>query len=178
VGLVNKIIGFSAAHDSSVCIFENGKVLNFLKEERVTKKKRDLYPIKSLYQLDYQNEKVDLAYSTPTQDSTTYNATRHFVQKAFNLDNSFDYSDEHHLVHANLAFYDSGFSEALIFVIDRNGSIVGQSMRESETVYIASYPNNFKQIYKNFWVFDNSAHEYVSKLKKENPDCEFNASSN
>jgi carbamoyltransferase len=177
VGLVNKIIGFSAAHDSSVCIFENGKVLNFLKEERVTKKKRDLYPIKSLYQLDYQNEKVDLAYSTPTQDSNTYNATRHFVQKAFNLDNSFDYSDEHHLVHANLAFYDSGFSEALVFVIDRNGSIVGQSMRESETVYIASYPNNFKQIYKNFWVFDNSAHEYVSKLKKENPDCEFNASS-
>jgi carbamoyltransferase len=177
VGLVNKIIGFSAAHDSSVCIFENGKVLNFLKEERVTKKKRDLYPIKSLYQLDYQNEKVDLAYSTPTQDSTTYNATRHFVKKAFNLDNSFDYSDEHHLVHANLAFYDSGFSEALVFVIDRNGSIVGQSMRESETVYIASYPNNFKQIYKNFWVFDNSAHEYVSKLKKENPDCEFNASS-
>ena len=174
---MNKIIGFSAAHDSSICIFENGKILNFLKEERVTKKKRDLYPVMSLYQLDYQNEKVDLAYSTPTQDFQTYNATKHFVRKAFKLENSFDYSDDHHLVHANLAFYDSGFSEALVFVIDRNGSIFNQSMRESETVYIASYPNNFKQICKNFWVFDNAAHEHLLKLKKQDPDCDFNANS-
>ena len=27
-------------HDSSICIFENGKIVNFLKEERFSKHKR------------------------------------------------------------------------------------------------------------------------------------------
>jgi carbamoyltransferase len=172
-----KILGYSAAHDGSICVFENGKIINFFKEERITKLKRDSDPIMSLYQLDFQNEKVDFAFSTPTQDPVWYNTVNKLVKKNFDVQESHDYSDEHHLVHANLAFYNSGFDKALVFVIDRNGSIWGQSTREAESVYIASYPNNFKAICKNFWIFDNAAHENIKNLKKQNPECDFNAKS-
>lgn len=172
-----KVLGYSAAHDGSICIFDKGKILHFFKEERLTKKKRDADPIMSLYQLDYQKEKVDFAFSTPTQDPVWHNTVKKLVKKNFDVQSDFDYSDEHHLIHANLAFYNSGFSEALVFVIDRNGSVWGETTREAESVYIASYPNNFKAICKNFWIFDNGAHEKIHELRKTNPDCEFNAKS-
>jgi carbamoyltransferase len=174
---MNKILGISETHDSSICIFENGKIVNFLKEERFSKIKRDMYPFKSFFEINLKEEPIDLAFSTPTRNNDVYDLTKRVVGKNFKIDKDFDYSDEHHLVHANLAFYDSGFDEALVFVIDRNGSIWGNCVRESESVYLASYPNNFKALCKNFWIFENSAHEYVNLLKSNDPDCDFNAKS-
>jgi carbamoyltransferase len=174
---MNKILGISETHDSSICIFENGKIINFLKEERFSKIKRDMYPIKSLFEINLKEEPMDIAFSTPTRNNDLYHITKKIVAKNFKIDKEFDYSDEHHLVHANLAFYDSGFDKALVFVIDRNGSIWGNCVRESESVYLASYPNNFKTICKNFWIYENSAHEYINNLKKHDPDCDFNAKS-
>jgi carbamoyltransferase len=174
---MTKILGVSSTHDSSICIFENGKVINFFKEERFSKIKRDMYPMKSFFETNLGEEKVDFAFSTPTQDNQIYDITKRVMMKNFKINKEFDYSDQHHLIHANLAFYNSGFKEALVFVIDRNGSIFGDSLRESESVYIASYPNNFKTICKNFWVFDNSGHEHINYLKQTDPDCDFTASS-
>jgi carbamoyltransferase len=177
LGKVNKILGISAMHDSSICILENGKILNFLKEERVSKIKRDMYPVKSFFEIDLKEDLVDVAYSAPSKDDTTYPMMKTIIEKNFNIDQTVDYSDEHHLVHANLAFYNSGFSQALVFVIDRNGSVLGNSLRESESVYLASYPNNFKPLCKNFWVYDNYGHEHVNFLKGGDADCDFNAKS-
>jgi len=164
-------------HDSSICIFENGKIINFLKEERFSKNKRDMYPAKSVFEIDLKNEPVDLAYSAPSREDSVSNIVKIILRKNFKINKVFDYSDEHHLVHANLAFYNSGFNEALVFVIDRNGSIWGDSLRESESVYLASYPNNFKTLCKNFWIFDNYGHEFANLLKNNDPDCDFNAKS-
>ena len=174
---MTKILGVSSMHDSSICIFENGKILNFFKEERITKKKRDSDPIRALYEINFKEEPIDFAYSTPTQNNAYYQTTIRLAQKNFNINQDFDYSNEHHLMHANLAFYDSGFKEALVFVIDRNGSIWGNSVRESESVYIASYPNNFKTIFKNFWILNAEAGEHINFLKENNKDCDFYAKS-
>ena len=97
-----------------------------------------------------------------------------FIYEHFNDLNVqvFDLSDHHHLVHANLAFYNSGFKEATVIVIDRNGSIMGNSSRESESIFSASYPNNFKQVYKSFWIYDNIAHNEGLFFKERNPECE------
>ena len=170
---MTKILGVSSMHDSSICIFENGKIVNFFKEERFSKIKRNKLPIKSFFEINLQEENIDYAYSTPTQQPDVYEIIRDIALKNFNISREFDYSGEHHLIHANLAFYNSGFKEALVFVIDRNGSIFGNSLRESESVYLASYPNNFKEMYKSFWMFDNSGYEEVEILKLKNPDCNF-----
>ena len=174
---ITKILGVSSMHDSSICLFENGKIVNFFKEERFSKTKRDQLPIKSFFEINLKEESVDYAYSTPTQEPDVYNIIKKLALKNFKIAREFDYSNEHHLIHANLAFYDSGFDQALVFVIDRNGSVWGNSLRESESVYLASYPNNFKTLCKNFWVFENYGHEFVDLLKNDNPDCDFNAKS-
>jgi carbamoyltransferase len=174
---MNKILGISVMHDSSICIFENGKIVNFLKEERFSKNKRDMYPAKSVFEIDLKNEPVDLAYSAPIKEDHVRDIVHRILSKNFKIDKVSDYSDEHHLVHANLAFYNSGFDQALVFVIDRNGSVFGNSVRESESVYLASYPNNFKALCKNYWLFSNYGHEFVDSLKVNDPDCDFNAKS-
>jgi carbamoyltransferase len=174
---MSEIFGVSAAHDSSFCAFENGKIKYFSKEERITKKKRDLNPISAMFEYKTNSKNIKIAFSSPTLRRGGAESFLLISQKKHNTVDFVEYSDQHHLVHANLAFYNSGFSEALVFVIDRNGSVFFDSCRESETVYIASYPNNFVPIYKNFWVEKNNAHEEIAKFQKENPDCEVNGRS-
>ena len=45
-----RILGISTLHDSSVAIIDNGKLEFFCKEERLSRKKRDKYPILALEQ--------------------------------------------------------------------------------------------------------------------------------
>jgi carbamoyltransferase len=169
---MNEIFGVSYNHDSSFCAFENGKIKYFSKEERLSKRKRDINPISPMFQYQTNSKNIEIAFSAPTFRPQV--ASRYFnvTKKRHNTTKIIDYSDQHHLVHANLAFYNSGFSEALVFVIDRNGSVYFDSCRESETVYVAAYPNKFVPIYKNFWVEKNNAHDEIDKFKKENPDCD------
>jgi carbamoyltransferase len=97
-----------------------------------------------------------------------------YIKTYFDDDNIkvHDLSDYHHLTHASLAFYNSGFKDAAVVVVDRNGSIMGNSCRESESIFMASYPANFEQVYKSFWIYDNTAHQESLNFKKENPSCE------
>ena len=56
-------------------------------------------------------------------------------------------------------------------------------MRESESVFISEYPNNFKPIYKSYWLknigekYDTENHKSLTKLKLQYTDCEFVADS-
>jgi len=63
-----RILAFSVAHDSSVCCLKNGEIEFFCKEERVSGKKRDQVPFKSL-ELFKENikGKIDhVLYCTPS----------------------------------------------------------------------------------------------------------------
>lgn len=172
-----EIFGVSFNHDSSFCAFENGKIKYFSKEERFTKAKRDTHPALSMFLYDTDSKDIELAFSSPTLRDGVAEAYFNLVKKKHNVKSYTEYSDKHHLIHANLAFYNSGFNEALVFVIDRNGSVYFDSCRESETVFVASYPNNFKEIYKNFWIEKNNAHEGILNFQRENPDCDVNGRS-
>jgi carbamoyltransferase len=174
---MEKIFGISAAHDSSFCVLNNGKIEYFNKEERLSKNKRDRDPIYSIFDYDSESKDIHLAFSSPTTNTESAYFFSSIAKKKHNIVSSVDYSDSHHLVHANLAFYNSGFDKALVFVIDRDGSIYFDSCRESETVFIASYPNNFTPIYKNFWLSNIYSHDYLDFFKKNNPDCEINGKS-
>lgn len=81
-----------------------------------------------------------------------------------------NFSDlKHHDCHASISFYNSGFSQALVFVIDRNGSLFFNSYgneigRESESVYHCSYPDNIIPIYKSFWTYNDT---YKQSIKND-----------
>ena len=176
-----RILGISPAHDSSVCLMNDGKVELFFKEERLSEIKKDNLPFLSIVKV-YENlkGKVDrCVIGSPSPNDPYFHSLEIFVQKLFKCPvDRFCY--HHHLQHAALAFENSNFDESLVFVIDRNGSDIGNGLRESESVIIAKKnPYNLKEIYKNFWASnlgensDNSISEFLSQLNNNNNDCTF-----
>ena len=63
-----RILGISTLHDSSVAIINNGQLEFFCKEERLSRKKRDKYPILAVEQaLKNTKGKIDVVViSSPT----------------------------------------------------------------------------------------------------------------
>ncbi len=154
-----RVVSINLTHDSSVCSYVDGNIEFYCKEERLSRIKRGDEPWKSFLLYVSQNfGTIDhLLIHSPDMDGGQedidfYNLT---IGKILDIELE-NYSDlNHHKCHASLAFYNSGFEEAIVFVIDRNGSIFfnnGRNIgRESESVYQASYPCNFKELYKSFW---------------------------
>lgn len=149
-----KILGISPMHDSSVAVIEDGNVALFLKEERLSGVKRDIYPFLSIDRAIDLHPDIDLVcMASPTPNPQLITPLSFYLRKMIDK-KEIMYCDRHHLCHASLAFYNSGFENALVFVIDRNGSAVGGRLREAETVFKASYPCTFETLHKNFWLSD------------------------
>lgn len=156
-----RIVSFNLTHDSSVCSYVDGEIEFYCKEERLSGKKRDMVPFLSLETyLKKDFGKIDhFLYLTPeNNDSSAYYLCKRYVEKYFDIElENFSYLN-HHDCHASMAFFNSGFDKALIFVIDRNGSLFFYNEeevgRESESVYVGSYPPQISPLYKSFWIND------------------------
>ena len=147
-----RVLGISPAHDSSVCLINDGVVEYFYKEERFSKVKRDKNPLTALSYINEKGLDIDLAvFCSPTNNDEGTSFFENYCLKHLKVKRFEDMSHEHHLQHASLAFYDSGFEKSLVFVIDRNGSYF-YGGRESESVFVAEYPYDFTLLYKSAWV--------------------------
>ena len=183
-----RILAFNTTHDSSVCSINDGELEFFCKEERLTRVKRDKHPYKSLESFLKLNKKIDhCLYHTPSNFSESeyymgiVDSYETFINKYSDCELE-NYSGLlHHDCHSNLAFYNSNFDKALIFVIDRNGSVFfvdsEEGARESESVYIGDKDNGIKPIYKNFWLSDNNIKDIENAIKEEYDDCDIEAKS-
>lgn len=152
-----KILTFSIAHDSSVCLVEDGRVKFFCKEERLSRVKRDKHPIKALSLLNNLDfGAIDHAlYVTPSNNEPDIEYIYGvMLKKLFRVEIENYSALMHHKCHASLAFYNSGFDKALVFVVDRNGSMFfingAPVAREAESVFVCTYPANMTPIYKSF----------------------------
>ena len=164
-----RILAFSVAHDSSVCCIDNGKIEFFCKEERLTGVKRDQVPFKSLELFRSLNTKnIDhVLYCTPSNSQHDVEGILSmYINKIFDkrMEN---YSDlKHHDCHMALAYSNSNFDEALVFVVDRNGSsfyIDGQDVaRECESVYRVS-KDNINHLQKNFFITGPTNQKHIIK---------------
>lgn len=170
-----RIVSFNITHDSSVCSYVDGKIEFYCKEERISRKKRDSDPYLCLKKYREQNfGKIDhFLYLTPSNNEPyLYDQYSIYIDKMFNVKLENYSSLNHHNCHAGVAFYNSGFSEALVFVIDRNGSIFFDNggvpiARESESAYIGSYIEGIQPIYKSFWSYQNAyKHKIQYEIKK------------
>jgi len=178
-----RILGISPMHDSSVAIIHNGQVEYFSKEERLTRKKRDMRPYLSFDNaLKYSKGKIDyVVISSPNKNENLNKELELYIKKKLDV-KIIRLCDHHHLSHASLAFYNSGFDKSLAVVIDRNGSKFDR-LRESESVFISQYPHHFEPIYKSYWLEkigmfeDNLNYEKVKEITKDWPDCEVVADS-
>jgi carbamoyltransferase len=174
-----RVLGISPLHDSTVAVINNGKLELFFKEERYTRNKRESHPIKSLLKvLENVTGPIDHACvaspMVPNSEAALLNTT---IARMFDCPVT-SYHEHHHLSHASLAFYNSGFKQSLVFVIDRDGTVIDDAMRESETVFAASYPCNFTTLHKNFWVHDDTTNTNPVFQKLNAQPYSYNADSN
>jgi hypothetical protein len=145
-------------HDASACILKDGEVAVYFKEERLSREKRDTHPILSIVNcVKTFNEKIDHALVISYPNANQYAKLTNKLSNT-TIDNLVEFSYNHHLSHASLAFYNSGFDKSIVVVVDGQGSIFTDSLAECETVYLASYPNNFECLIKNLSV--NKEHSY------------------
>jgi|TARA_R110002020_G_scaffold136477_2_gene304335 carbamoyltransferase len=149
-----RVLGISPSHDGSVCVYTDGKIEFFAKEERFTRIKRDSFPFLALEKAhDLFKQTVDYAtYCWSPPECEKFNSFNAYVIKKFKIPITFsDNLIPHHRTHAVMTFYNSPFKESLVFVIDRNGSFnYSPGEREAESVYLCSYPYTFKPIYQNY----------------------------
>jgi carbamoyltransferase len=133
--------GFNCGgHDSSISLISNGTIKYFLKEERYSKIKRD-GDLKNSFELFIDNVEDEIDYLFMI---SSYPTTKPFFDKIKskykNIKLINPKKNQHHLYHASISFYNSGFDKSLVVVIDSSSGI-------SESVYVAEYPAKFKQIY-------------------------------
>lgn len=154
---MDNILSINAGHDASVVYMQNGNISWMIEEERYSHLKHDGDAVLSLYNHgDTISPYSEIIFSYPQcshlNDNIQYNSRMYqtLVQKSLKKQkvNIIDFSSEHHLYHAAIGFYNSGFEEAVCLVVDGAGSYVDDCGNEVTTIYKASYPHTFDKLYQ------------------------------
>jgi carbamoyltransferase len=144
------ILSLHLGHDSSICIFNNGRIEKYFLLERFTRRKHD-------YDKNVILNLVDIICSEYNIDVlciSNFNTHDDFILKIFKKCRNFNINvkliiqSDHHLNHASLAFYNSGFDESLVVVVDGSGSTIMDNLVEVESVFLFNREKN-DLIYKN-----------------------------
>jgi len=152
------ILGVNPSHHGSVCLLQDGKIKYFIQEERLTREKYQNIPLRSFidilsnYDIDY------VTWGTPSIKYSLRDETRNIwslISKSIRNKNTkiFDFSDQHHKIHAASAFYNSGFNYAISIVIDGMGSNINGLGCETETIFECGSPYYFDDLFKNLHLY-------------------------
>lgn len=160
-----KILAVNPGHNGSACLLEDGKIIFYVEEERLSRFKYDGNPFRAALEA-LQNHKIDILVLGGT-DSGQYPKVNwtgeslfHAFARKFNKDIKIvDMSSNHHVGHAAAAFYNSGFDKAVSIVVDGSGSVNGARRGtnvyngfETESAFVLSYPGDIELVYQS--IFD------------------------
>jgi carbamoyltransferase len=161
-----KVLSIFSGHDASACLIINGKIERYFKEERYSKIKRDkgLDNIFNLC-LDHCVIKSDVFNLSTNFSYAIQNQKYKEVTKKNSNIKILKCKSNHHLYHASLSFYNSGFDRALLIVIDSVGNVINNNVFECESIYVGEYPDKIVPIYKNYFSRDylnKKFHKYIN----------------
>ena len=144
------ILSVHLGHDSSICVFNNGNVEEYFLLERITRKKHDYNEevILKLVNTICSRLNIDILCIS---NFNTYNGivTTIFEEcEKYNPNVKLMMQSDHHLNHASLAFYNSGFDESLVVVVDGAGSTIEDNLVEVESVFLFNKESS-NLVYKN-----------------------------
>ena len=146
------ILSIHYGHDSSVCILKNGEIFLYFKEERFSRQKRDTIPFLSIKKcLECFDEEIDHVIVTSTENSIMFQYIVKFVSCFIKIKNIHDFTFTHHLTHIGTSFFNSGFEESIVVVVDGRGSFLNYQVSECESLYVMSYKNGVRTILKNYF---------------------------
>ena len=178
-----RILSITPNHDASICVLNDGVLELYLKEERFSRIKKDHDPYLSLIKIFNENkQKIDLCVIASTNKNEIDTKYEDLIKKLFKCPIKY-MCDEHHKQHAALAFENSEFENALVFVIDRNGTKHYHKKQpvflESESVFICNKDKyRIEAVYKNYWSLstnfnniDSLIGEKIKQLNDQSLNC-------
>tara|TARA_R110000803_G_scaffold122914_1_gene190901 strand:+ start:74 stop:1192 length:1119 start_codon:yes stop_codon:yes gene_type:complete len=149
------ILGINTSHHGSVCLLKGGEIELYIEEERLSLKKYDRIPLKSLIYIlnNYSINEVAIG-SLEDQFNSNHKVYVDLIKK-YNPKAKFSFlGNHHHLVHAIHAFSNSGFTNAISLVIDGLGGIKNfpkispeSSYTETESIFECNLSSNFNKIF-------------------------------
>ena len=160
-----KILGINQGHNGSAAYVVDGELQFFIEEERLTRMKYDGNPFRGMLEAIMRGG-VDIlviggtSNENPKLPWTGEDVYTGLVRK-FNPEvKTYVMGQNHHMGHAALAFYNSGFETAAAVVVDGAGSFVTSKIDgedsptvsgfETESIFKCYYPSEFEPIWKSF----------------------------
>ena len=149
-------------------MLKDGKIVFSIEEERLTRLKYDGGPLASILKIKEYTDRLDylvIAHTTGLEETAgkldysgedVYTGLARKIGLLHTQDPSsraevIDVAMYHHKMHAAMAFYRSGFDEAVAVIVDGAGTFFpltheGNSMTiwETESIYKCQYPDKFK----------------------------------
>ena len=115
------ILGINPGHNGSVALVSNGKLIHYLEEERLSRRKRDNNPIRSIIELctKYKIDEIAVGgthyeYNCPNIGWVNEDIFTNLVKKYHPEIKTTHHSDTHHHLHALMAFINSSFNKCSI----------------------------------------------------------------
>ncbi len=157
------IAACARGHNGSTTLLKDGEVIFYLEEERLSKFKYDGSPLLGLEKVfDYVDHIDHLVVCHThrhgpqldwTGEDLYHGWVRKLAKKKFDFEVHF-IDTIHHEMHAACGFYNSGFETAACVIADGAGSFlqfegVDDVVFEFESIFKASYPQNFEVVYKH-----------------------------
>ena len=197
------IAGIARGHNAGVCLLKDGEIVFSIEEERLTRKKYDGGPLASILAIKEYTDKIDylvVAHTTPLNGAGQLDYTGEDIYtglaRKIGLIEDLPHSDDghpqvidmamfHHKLHAGLAFYNSGFEEAVAVIVDGAGTffpltIGDESMTvyETESIYKCTYPANIETLHKTMGARNMLVNVYLPDFGggEWEPDAKFNLS--
>ena len=197
------IAGIARGHNAGVCLLKDGEIVFSIEEERLTRAKYDGGPLASILKIKEYTDKIDylvVSHTTPLSgagalDYTGEDVYTGLARKLGLIESNapknehgmhpqvVDMAMFHHKMHAGLAFYRSGFDEAVAVIVDGAGTffpltVDGESMTcyETESIYKCNYPAQLKTLHKTMGTRTMVFNSYIENF--DGGDWENNASFN
>ena len=152
------ILGIHPGHNSSVALVSDGKLIYYLEEERLSRRKRDGNPFRTIIDI-CTKYKIDELWVGGTNDPneshtlpcTGENSYISLVKKYHPLVKPAIANEEHHLLHSLCAFFNSGFKSASVIIIDGAGSLIETEESKAQTSNSKDFESSES---KNFTYFE------------------------
>lgn len=194
------IAGITRGHNAGVCLLKDGEIVFASEEERFSRHKYDGGPFAAMAKIKEYTDKIDylvVAHTQPLEstaarvDFTGDDVYTGMARKLGLIDQSpnidiynhpqvLDFSQQHHKLHASIAFYRSGFKEAVAVIVDGAGTFLQMNMGgqnttawELESIFECRYPAEFKTLYRHIGGNGPWVHQYISDMDSSSINGEY-----
>ena len=162
------VLGIHKNHLCSACVFDNGKLVYYNQEERLSRKRKDFgFPFYCIDQIKTKFNKIDRCVVTGynTEPDSNDIIFKYLVHLGLlnKIQDGYSYDRSHHFAHACKAYYSSGFKKAIIFVVDGRGSDFNEGY---ETTSVYTVDKEIQLIHKNLFTDTVDIGQFYSNVSK------------